>query len=206
MEFYDYFVVFITSITSIVVALIGKDYFRKREKRRYTDKSKEDLLEQIEKDEIVHLALRDVRRQFQADRIYVWQFHNGGNFYTESAMQKASITYERCSDGLERKSEKYQNILVSLFSWYMKQVITNKAYYSNMEEIEDIGIRSICSGNGTRSHVASPMFDDKNHLIGILCLDWVFTPVPSELLSEGNFNQEFIDEVSHLSDSLKSYL
>jgi hypothetical protein len=50
------------------------------------------------------------------------------------------------------------------------------------------------------------MFDDKNHLIGILCLDWVFTPVPSELLSEGNFNQEFIDEVSHLSDSLKSYL
>lgn len=206
MEFYDYFVVFITSITSIVVALIGKDYFRKREKKRYTDKSKEDLLEQIEKDEIVHLALRDVRRQFHADRIYVLQFHNGGNFYTESAMQKASITYERCSDGLERKSEKYQNVLVSLFAWYMKQVITNKAYYSNMEEIEDIGIRSICSGNGTRSHVASPMFDDKNHLIGILCLDWVFTPVPSELLSEGNFNQEFIDEVSHLSDSLKSYL
>ena len=51
MEFYDYFVVFITSITSIIVALIGKDYFHKREKKRYTDKSKEDLLEQIEKEE-----------------------------------------------------------------------------------------------------------------------------------------------------------
>ena len=206
MEFYDYFVVFITSITSIIVALIGKDYFRKREKRRDKDRSKEDLLEQIEKDEIVHLSLKDIRRQYQADRIYIWQFHNGGNFYTESSMQKASITYERCSQGLERKSEKYQNILVSLFSWYMKQVILNTSYYFDMEDIEDIGIRSICSGNGTKSHVASPMFDDKNHLVGILCMDWVFTPVPQEIINQNNFTEEFKEELGQLSNSLKSYL
>lgn len=206
MEFYDYFVVFITSITSIIVALIGKDYFRKRERKRDKERSKEDLLEQIEKDEIVHLSLKDIRRQYQADRIYIWQFHNGGNFYTESSMQKASITYERCSQGLERKSEKYQNILVSLFSWYMKQVILNTSYYFDMEDIEDIGIRSICSGNGTKSHVASPMFDDKNHLVGILCMDWVFTPVPQEIINQNNFNEEFKEELGQLSNSLKSYL
>lgn len=206
MEFYDYFVVFITSITSIIVALIGKDYFRKREKKRDKDRSKEDLLEQIEKDEIVHLSLKDIRRQYQADRIYIWQFHNGGNFYTESSMQKASITYERCSQGLERKSEKYQNILVSLFSWYMKQVILNTSYYFDMEDIEDIGIRSICSGNGTKSHVASPMFDDKNHLVGILCMDWVFTPLPQEIINQNNFTEEFKEELGQLSNSLKSYL
>lgn len=206
MEFYDYFVVFVTSITSIVVALIGKDYFRKRERKRDKERSKEDLLEQIEKDEIVHLSLKDIRRQYQADRIYIWQFHNGGNFYTESSMQKASITYERCSQGLERKSEKYQNILVSLFSWYMKQVILNTSYYFDMEDIEDIGIRSICSGNGTKSHVASPMFDDKNHLVGILCMDWVFTPVPQEIINQNNFNEEFKEELGQLSNSLKSYL
>ena len=195
-----------TSITSIVVALIGKDYFRKKEDKRRKDKSKEDLMEQIERDEIVHLALRDIRRQFHSDRIYIWQFHNGGNFYTESSMQKASITYERCSDGLERKSEKYQGVLVSLFAWYMKKVMMNESYFLEMEEIEDIGIRSICSGNGTKSHVATPMFDDKNHLIGILCMDWVFSSVPSEIITEGNFNQEFIQEVTQLSASLKTYL
>lgn len=206
MEFYNYFMIFMTSITSIVVALIGKDYFRKKEDKRKKDKSKEDLMEQIERDEIIHLALRDVRRQFHADRIYIWQFHNGGNFYTESSMQKASITYERCSEGLERKSEKYQGVLVSLFSWYMKQVMMNESYFLDMEEIEDIGIRSLCTGNGTKSHVATPMFDDKNHLIGILCMDWVFSSIPSEIITEGNFNQEFIQEVTQLSASLKTYL
>jgi hypothetical protein len=206
MEFYDYFVIFMTSITSIIVALIGKDYFRKKEDKKRKDKSKEDLMEQIERDEIVHLALRDVRRQFHADRIYIWQFHNGGNFYTESSMQKASITYERCSEGLERKSEKYQGVLVSLFAWYMKQVMMNESYFLDMEEIEDIGIRSLCTGNGTKSHVATPMFDDKNHLIGILCMDWVFSSIPSEIVTDGKFNQEFIQEVTQLSGSLKTYL
>lgn len=206
MEFYNYFMIFMTSITSIVVALIGKDYFRKKEDKRRKDKSKEDLMEQIERDEIIHLALRDVRRQFHADRIYIWQFHNGGNFYTESSMQKASITYERCSEGLERKSEKYQGVLVSLFSWYMKQVMMNESYFLDMEEIEDIGIRSLCTGNGTKSHVATPMFDDKNHLIGILCMDWVFSSIPSEIITDGKFNQEFIQEVTQLSASLKTYL
>jgi len=206
MEFYDYFVIFMTSITSIIVALIGKDYFRKKEDNKRKDKSKEDLMEQIERDEIIHLALRDVRRQFHADRIYIWQFHNGGNFYTESSMQKASITYERCSEGLERKSEKYQGVLVSLFAWYMKQVMMNESYFLDMEEIEDIGIRSLCTGNGTKSHVATPMFDDKNHLIGILCMDWVFSSIPSEIVTDGKFNQEFIQEVTQLSGSLKTYL
>ena len=206
MEFYDYFVIFMTSITSIIVALIGKDYFRKKEDKKRKDKSKEDLMEQIERDEIIHLALRDVRRQFHADRIYIWQFHNGGNFYTESSMQKASITYERCSEGLERKSEKYQGVLVSLFAWYMKQVMMNQSYFLDMEEIEDIGIRSLCTGNGTKSHVATPMFDDKNHLIGILCMDWVFSSIPSEIITDGKFNQEFIQEVTQLSGSLKTYL
>lgn len=206
MEFYNYFMIFMTSITSIVVALIGKDYFRKKEDKRRKDKSKEDLMEQIERDEIIHLALRDVRRQFHADRIYIWQFHNGGNFYTESSMQKASITYERCSEGLERKSEKYQGVLVSLFAWYMKQVMMNESYFLDMEEIEDIGIRSLCTGNGTKSHVATPMFDDKNHLIGILCMDWVFSSIPSGIVTDGKFNQEFIQEVTQLSASLKTYL
>jgi hypothetical protein len=195
-----------TSITSIVVALIGKDFFRRKEDKKRKDKSKEDLMEQIERDEIVHLALRDIRRQFHSDRIYIWQFHNGGNFYTESSMQKASITYERCSDGLERKSEKYQGVLVSLFAWYMKKVMMNESYFLDMEEIEDIGIRSLCTGNGTKSHVATPMFDDKNHLIGILCMDWVFSSIPSEIITDGKFNQEFIQEVTQLSASLKTYL
>lgn len=206
MEFYNYFMIFMTSITSIVVALIGKDYFRKKEDKRRKDKSKEDLMEQIERDEIIHLALRDVRRQFHADRIYIWQFHNGGNFYTESSMQKASITYERCSEGLERKAEKYQGVLISNFTNYIKDTMDGFMFYHDVESIPDFALRALILSHGTFAHAATPLFDKENHLVGIVCLDWVFSDIEPEYLLDDEFTKEFKDIFKKESSSLSVYL
>ena len=110
MDFIKILEVLLTSITSIVVALVGAGFFKRYNDKKTKLESKGTLLAQIKKDEIVHLAIRDVRRRYNADRVYIWQFHNGGYFYTSSPMQKLSITYERCSQGLERKSEKIKII------------------------------------------------------------------------------------------------
>ena len=118
--------VLVTSVSSIVVALVGAGFFRQMRDKQEKSKSKEKLMEQIKKDEIVHLAIRDVRRSYNADRVYIWQFHNGGSFYTTSPMQKLSITYERCSDGLERKAEKNQNHLITSFTSYIKDTMDGK--------------------------------------------------------------------------------
>jgi hypothetical protein len=198
--------IFLTSITSVVVALIGAGYFKRYNDTKKESYSKSNLMEQIRKDEIVHLAIRDLRRKYNSDRIYIWQFHNGGNFYTSYPMQKTSITYERCSDGLERKSEKYQNILISNFSSYIKQVIDLKMLFLDMKEVEDLLIRSMCQQYGTQSHVAVPIFDDKQHLIAILSLDWVFSDVPQEYISENKFNKFIIEDLLKEVKSLKNYI
>ena len=70
--------VLVTSVTSIVVALVTAGYFKQMKDKKEKIKSREKLIEQIQKDEIVHLAIRDVRRRYNADRVYIWQFHNGG--------------------------------------------------------------------------------------------------------------------------------
>jgi hypothetical protein len=198
--------IFLTSITSVVVALIGAGYFKRYNDTKKESYSKSHLMEQIRKDEIVHLAIRDLRRKYNSDRIYIWQFHNGGNFYTSYPMQKTSITYERCSDGLERKSEKYQNILISNFSSYIKQVIDLKMLFLDMKEVEDLLIRSMCQQYGTQSHVAVPIFDDKQHLIAILSLDWVFSDIPQEYISENKFNKFIIEDLLKEVKSLKNYI
>jgi hypothetical protein len=198
--------IFLTSITSVVVALIGAGYFKRYNDTKKESYSKSNLMEQIRKDEIVHLAIRDLRRKYNSDRIYIWQFHNGGNFYTSYPMQKTSITYERCSDGLERKSEKYQNILISNFSSYIKQVIDLKMLFLDMKEVEDLLIRSMCQQYGTQSHVAVPIFDDKQHLIAILSLDWVFSDIPQEYISENKFNKFIIEDLLKEVKSLKNYI
>ena len=133
--------VLVTSVSSIIVALVGAGFFRQMRDKQEKNRSKEKLMEQIKKDEIVHLAIRDVRRSYNADRVYIWQFHNGGSFYTTSPMQKLSITYERCSDGLERKAEKNQNHLITSFTSYIKDTMNGKMYFPNVEDMNDIGLR-----------------------------------------------------------------
>lgn len=196
----------ITSMASVIVALIGAGYFK-----RYTDRQKETfsknkLMEQIRKDEIVHLALRDLRRKYNCDRIYIWQFHNGGNFYTSSPMQKTSVTYERCSDGLERKSERFQNTIISTITSYIKDVLNLEMFYNDVKDIPDIAIRSVCQSYGTQSHAGAPIYDDKEHLVGILSMDWVFSDIPEEFITEEEFNTHMIDELSKEAKSLANYI
>lgn len=199
--------VLITSITSIVVALVGAGFFRQMREKKEKVQSKEKLMEQIQKDEIVHLAIREVRRRYNADRIYIWQFHNGGTFYTTSPMQRVSITYERCSDGLERKADKNQNHLIANFSSYIKDVMDYKMFYPDINDMEDIGLRSLSQSNGTKSHCATPIYDKEKHLVAILSLDWVFSEIPSQYLKkDGNFTQDFIEEFIKDADTLDKYL
>ena len=196
-----------TSITSIVVALVGAGFFKRYNDKKSSTESKGKLLEQIKKDEIVHLAIRDVRRRYQADRVYVWQFHNGGSFYTTSPMQKLSITYERCSQGLERKISYNQNHLITNFTSYITDVMNGEMFFPDISKMSDIGLRSLNQSNGTKSRCAVPIYDKEGHLVAMLCLDWVWSDIPEEYLKkDGNFTQDFIDEFSKDADTLDSYL
>jgi hypothetical protein len=198
--------VLLTSFTSIVIALITAGFFRRRIEKGKEQFSKKQLMKQIEHDEIVHYALRELRRKYNADRVYVWQFHNGGNFYTSSPMQKTSITYERCSEGLERKSEKYQGVLISNFTGYIKDTMNNKMFYHDIDKLPDFAIRSLILSNGTFAHAAVPIFDKENHLTGIMALDWVFSEIPDEYLTNGEFSEDFKKQYITESGSLTQYL
>ena len=196
----------ITSITSIIVALIASGVFKNWQDKKKEKKSREGLIARIKKDEIVHFALRVLRRLYNCDRIFIIQYHNGGNFYTESPMQKSTMTYERCSDGLEKLSDKFQNVLVSHFTWYIKNMIDEKMFYSDLNKIEDISTRAFLSSYGTQSHVACPIYDRDKHLIGMLGMDWVFSEPPSDIMINDEFTEDFKKEVLRESNSLNSQI
>ena len=119
MDWADVIKTLITAIASVIVALVTAGYFRKTQDKNKEKKSREKLVEQIQRDELIHFTLKELRRKYITDRVYVIQFHNGGTFYTQAPMQKASVTYERCSDGLERKAERNQNHFITNFTSYI---------------------------------------------------------------------------------------
>lgn len=192
----------ITSITSITVALITAGFFK-----RYFDKNKENnskkrLVKQIEKDELVHFTLKEVRRKFHADRIYLIQFHNGGTFYTNAPMQKASVTYERCSDGLERVSDHLMHIFVSHYTWFIKNTIDEEMFYIDCEQIEDVATKALFRKFGTQATASVPIYDNSDQLISIMVMDWVFSEIPGAFIKDGDFTTQFKEEMTADSESI----
>ena len=196
----------ITSVTSVIVALIAGGYFKKYQDKQKDKRSRSKLVEQIQKDELVHFSLREMRRKYNCDRLYVMQYHNGGNFYTESPMQKASITYERCSDGLERIADKYQNVLISNFAWYNTNLLKDECYYIDVNLIDDITMRSWIKSFGTHAHIGVPVYDNQKHLVANVGLDWVFSDIPELYLESGQFSQTIISELKKDIESIKQYI
>jgi hypothetical protein len=196
----------ITSVTSIVIALITAGFFNMMKEKRAKQNSRNKLSQQIETDEIVHSTLREIRRKYNADRIYVIQFHNGGNFYTSSAMQKASVTYERCSDGLERITEKIQNVFVSHYNWLIKQTMDKGMFIHDCNLIPDIATRALIKKFGTQSMVALPIMDRENHLIALLCMDWVFSEHVEIYCENEEFTKNFREDFRKDTESVKNFL
>lgn len=198
----DIITTIITSITSIVVALISTGMFKYYQDKKKDNSSRKGLVKQIEKDQIVYYTIREIRRKYNSDRIFIMQFHNGGNFYTESPMQRGSITYERCSDGLERIAEKYQGVLVSHMCWYIKHIIENNMFYYSTDDIEDMPTRAIIKNFGSQAHLAVPIYDKLNHLVGFVAMDWVFSEPPAEYIENNEFSASLKEEISSEIESL----
>lgn len=198
--------VVLTSVTSVIVALIAGGYFRKYQDKQKDKRSRSKLVEQIQKDELVHFSLREMRRKYNCDRLYVMQYHNGGNFYTESPMQKASITYERCSDGLERIADKYQNVLISNFAWYHNNLLKDNCYFIDVNLIDDITMRSWIKSFGTHAHIGIPVYDNQKHLVANIGLDWVFSDIPENYLENNQFSQTIVSELKRDIESIKQYI
>jgi thioredoxin-related protein len=185
----------ITSITSIAVALIAAGFFKKFSDRNKENSSRKKLVKQIEKDELVHFTLKEIRRKYHADRIYIIQFHNGGIFYTNSPMQKASVTFERCSDGLERVSDHLNNIFVSHYTWFIKSTLSESMFYTDCENIEDVATKALFRKFGAQATAAVPIYDIQEQLVSIMVLDWVFSEIPNDFMKNQEFTQEFREEM-----------
>lgn len=207
MEFTEIITTLITALSSVFVALITAGYLKKWQDRNKENKSRTQLMAQIQKDELIHFSLREIRRKYNADRVYIIQFHNGGNFYTNTPMQKGSVTYERNSDGLERITDKFQNILISNYNWILAETIAGKMFYTNIDEqIDDLPTMSLLKSYGNYAHSMVPIYDNSKNMVATMSLSWVFSDIPNKWIENGDFTSEFQTNFYDDANSLKNYL
>ena len=127
--------------------------------------------------EDVYKALEYTLKQLDADRVVVYEFHNGDVYYSGSSQQKFSNTYEVLSEGVSSEIKNQQNLRVSSFNRFIKPLIDNDEYhFGEINNIDNVGIKEFFEDQGTKSTFCVPIKLLTGKIIGILGIDYVKQP------------------------------
>lgn len=151
------------------------------------------ISESIKCNLLINNKISEILDTYGADRVWVNQFHNGGNFYpTGKSIHKFSICYEAVSKGTTSIKEQFQNIPVSLFAQSMNHLLENDVIklYDIKNEIETFGLRAISSESGTKSGYLFAIKSIDNKFIGVLGIDYTKR---KRTLTEEDINQLHIE-------------
>ena len=163
-------IAFITGVLGPISILLIKNYFDKRKK-------KPDMVrETLKVSELVNQKIEHIKDEFNADRVWVTQFHNGGNFYpTGKSMAKFSIIYETVHPGVTSVQTNFHNIPVNLFSKSINELLTNDVIeisdYKD-ETIATFGLKYIAEDTGCKSGYLFAIKTIDEKFIGTLGLDY----------------------------------
>ena len=157
-----------------VVGPIGVLYIKSKLEKK---KVKPDMVkETLRVSELVTTKIEHIKEEFDADRVWVTQFHNGGNFYpTGKSMAKFSIMYETVNPGVGSVQGNFHNIPVNLFSKSINELLSNDVIEIpdfKDETVATYGLKYIAEDTGCKSGYlfAIKSIDDK--FIGTLGLDY----------------------------------
>ena len=163
-------IAFITGVVGPILLVYIKSKLGKK-------KEKPDMVkETLRVSELITTKIEHIKDEFDADRVWITQFHNGGNFYpTGKSMAKFSIMYETVHPGVASVQTNFHNIPVNLFSKSINELLSN-----NVIEIADFkddsiatfGLKYIAEDTGCKSGYLFAIKTIDDRFIGTLGLDY----------------------------------
>ena len=155
---------FLTGVVGpILYFLISRYLDKQREKKR--DKIKEVVADTC----VVNDELNEIMDDFKGDRVWISQFHNGGNFYpTGKSIQKFSIFFEVTKKGVSSIAHTFNNIPTSLYPMAFSHMLNGEQKGIFIPDFKDpkvatYGLKGAADSVGTKSSYLIPLFtlDDK---------------------------------------------
>jgi hypothetical protein len=163
-------VAFITGVLGPILLLFIKNKLEKK-----TEKP-DMVLETLKVSELIMTKLEHIKDELKCDRVWITQFHNGGNFYpTGKSMAKFSIMYEVVGPGIQSVQGNFHNIPVNLFSRSINQLLENDVIeipdYKD-ETVATYGLKYIAEDTGCKSGYLFAIKTIEGKFIGTLGLDF----------------------------------
>lgn len=188
----------VTTVLGSATTLLTIWYRNKLEKEK---KAKACIItEAIEEDSILLEKLKEIRESVGACRAAIYQFHNGGEYFTGKSMKKYSMTYEQVEKGIARIQNHNQSMPVSggikLFSKLLEERTAH--YKSVKKEFPETLLKYQLVENGIESIYTWAILDLNKRVVGIFTLDFI--------KEEREISKEELDHIQLTVIKLAGYL
>ena len=165
-------VAIIGGIIGPIIVLTSKWYLDNK-----LGKKKRDMVtDALEVGEQVTTKLDQIREDYEADRVWISQFHNGGHFYpTGKSIAKFSIFYETVTPSASSLQLTLKNIPVALFSKSFNELSNEGAIaISDFEDetIATFGLKYFAAEYGTKSQYLFAIKNFEGKFIAIMGIDY----------------------------------
>jgi hypothetical protein len=123
----------------------------------------------------INNSINSFQSKHELDRIWIAQFHNGGNFYPgNKCMKKMSMTFESTRPGISADIMKMQNLPVSFFSLILQSLNTTQSYFIlDPENVDDHALASFWKTRGIQKSYIYPIICIESGFIGLLGVDMI---------------------------------
>jgi hypothetical protein len=174
IHFIPLIIAFLTGILGPVLLVYVKHKLFRKDKE--LEKRKKDFRQSLEIQELINNSLNKLLSKYNLDRLWIAQFHNGGNFYPGNrSMKKMSMTFESTAPGIAADIMKMQNLPVSFLSSVLQKLtdadITGITIDTYTEE--DHALRSFWETRGVHTVYLFPIKCLESDFVGIFGVDFV---------------------------------
>jgi hypothetical protein len=174
IHFIPLMIAFLTGIAGPILLVLVKHKLFSVNKD--LEKRKKDFRQSLEIQERINTSLNTLQSKFNLDRLWIAQFHNGGNFYPgNKSMKKMSITFESTAPGIAADIMKMQNLPVSFLSPVLQKLTEEDNTGINIDVYteEDYALRSFWETRGVQTVYLFPIKCIESDFIGIFGVDFV---------------------------------
>lgn len=138
------------------------------------EKRKKDFQHSLEIQDLINTSLNKLQNKYNLDRLWIAQFHNGGNFYPgNKSMKKISITFESTAPGVAADIMKMQNLPVSFLAPTLQRLTTEDGITIDVYTEEDYALRSFWENRGVQTAYLFPIKCLESDFIGIFGVDFI---------------------------------
>jgi len=163
------------AILVVIISAVVGPLLVTRYRHYLNNKTKVDPIKSaLQTNMLVDDQLEQIKDELDACRVWISQFHNGGNFYpTGKSIQKFSIFHELYIPGVSSISDTFKNIPVSLFSKPISHLYSDgEILISNYKKGNHFGLKTFAEGTGSKSSYLFALNSINDEFIGTLGIEY----------------------------------